>query len=248
MSKEHKRYRAVLYADYSNHFGEGYVGDERTHFGGCEQRYSMEGIPQDARIGDLGCGRGGWLHWLKSKGYRNLVGIERATSELAAASTEGIEFVNADLLEGFGREEEYDLLHAKDVFEHMDKDEAVDFLSNCHNCLKPGGRVWILTYNAQSPLAGITRYGDFTHELGVTPSSISQVLRAVGFENVTVRTYFPHSGGWKGRLREVIGRLMLLPVGLWAATRYGRRRGPLRAGFAPSLFAVGSKPATGEGK
>jgi hypothetical protein len=79
------------------------------------------------------------------------------------------------------------LLH---VLEHVEKPRAIAFLNAVRTALKPGGRLVIEVPNMGNPLVGLTcRYADFTHEIGFTGSSLSQLLRLADFENVNVRAF-----------------------------------------------------------
>jgi len=234
-------YRSVLYTNYSAHFGGKKNQFIENQFRVYHKIYSGVLHEKDWKVGDLGCGKGEWLRWMTNKGHQNLVGIDRSTNELEFLSGEDIELRDANVLKGIGKNE-FDLLHAKDLFEHFSKDEAVSFLKSSFAALKPGGQLWILTFNAQSPLANITRYGDFTHELGVTPQSMAQVLRAVGFEHISVNGYFPRPLGYKGFLREFIGKLFLLPMLGWMRIRHGSGSSQNLSSLYPDLFAIAYKP------
>lgn len=177
-------YRDRLYSNYSANFGDAKAFDPGLQFRQFEVCYRHR-LPQSvSMIGDLGCGKGEWLAWLKTKGFENLWGVDRSPSDVAIARGHSgeIEVVEADILSALrnnpGR---FDLLHTKDVVEHLKPDELFEFLDACRFALKPGGSLWLLTYNAQSPFANVTRYADFTHEIGLTPSSMGQVLSAAGF-------------------------------------------------------------------
>ena len=172
-------YRLRLYEAYSANFGEGKRFDPGVQFRQYETCYGSMLPGVNSAVGDLGCGKGEWLAWLQTKGFGNLWGADWSAEDAAIARSHspGISIEEGDILrklrENRGR---FDLLHAKDVIEHLRPDELFEFLDACRFALKPGGALWLLTYNAQSPFANVTRYGDFTHEIGLTPSSVGQVL------------------------------------------------------------------------
>jgi len=205
-------YRDTLYTGYSSHFGELKAFDHgRSQFPLYDSVYASFDAAKDAVILDAGCGKGEWLGWLKNRGYTKLIGVDGSESDLSMASTwlEGVQFECADLLSYLeSASATYDVIHAKDVIEHLTKDEIVRFLSGARKSLKPSGQLWIQTFNAQAPLAAATRYGDFTHETGLTPQSLAQCLRACGFSKVRVSGvhYCSSSAGGVAR------RLMSLPV------------------------------------
>lgn len=201
-------YREVLYRNYSASFSYQKQYDATIQ----QAQYAMTypALPGDhgLSIVDLGCGKGEWLGWLAQQGFTNLKGVDGSASDLEIARqhergpTEWIEGDAINFLEH--HPESTDILHAKDVIEHMTKDEFIRFLLAAHEALKPGGRLWLLTFNAQSPLSSATRYGDFTHETGHTPASLAQCLRACGFtlQSIKGRHYCSKSVG--GRTRAMV--------------------------------------------
>ena len=177
-------YRERLYRHYSENFGGAKAYDLRVQsrqFAAC---YGGSLPDSSSVIGDLGCGKGEWLAWLHQQGLKNLWGVDWSASDVAIArqNCPGIEIEEGDIFMRL-REKRgcFDLLHAKDLIEHLKPDELFDFLDTCRSALKPGGSLWLLTYNAQSPLANATRFGDFSHDIGLTPTSMAQVLSAAGF-------------------------------------------------------------------
>jgi 2-polyprenyl-3-methyl-5-hydroxy-6-metoxy-1,4-benzoquinol methylase len=175
--------REQLYHDYSDAFGGAKRLDCRMAFAQYDLCYPDLDISREGPIADLGCGKGEWLLWLRAKGFTNLWGVDYSSSELQfIPPASGIRTEQGNAISFLtSRPSQFDLLHAKDVIEHLTEDEVMDFLRACKAALRPGGRLWLLTFNAQSPFANATRYGDFTHRIGLTPSSFAQVLRSTGF-------------------------------------------------------------------
>ena len=62
--------------------------------------------------------------------------------------------------------------------------------------------------NMASPFGTKIGFGDFTHETGFTPGSISQVLRAAGFEVVGVFPKEPVPHGLKSAVRWVLWKVI----------------------------------------
>jgi len=238
-------YRNVVYGGYSDNFGGVKTYDRTLQFREYSQVYSKLPNDKGAAILDVGCGKCEWLDWLSEKGYTLLGGVDRATSELAKGTGKDYRIHEGDatqVLSGFS--EEFDLIHAKDLFEHFSKDEAVKFLLASFKALKPGGEIWIRTFNAQSPMAAATRYGDFSHEIGVTPGSLAQVLTACGFGSISVSGYMPTAGGWKGMIRKVVFSLVTLRARIELKVRHGgssRREGVDVYNVMPDVFGIGRK-------
>lgn len=214
-------YRDVLYHDYSKHFGIGAPIPDEVHYAMFDNTYpALEGL--EGAVVDLACGRGAWMRWMRHKGARQLTGVDLSQLDLDAVDIPGAELIRCDLF-GFLRDDprQFALIHAKDVIEHMTKDEVVEFLSLCRGRLLPGGQLWISTFNALAPMSAQTWRGDFTHEMAFTPSSMSQVMRACGFGEVRTFCTHPVPPSLKGRIRK----LLMLPVStacrFVAGLRYG---------------------------
>lgn len=218
-------YRDILYRDYSAAFSAQKTYDPEQQFAQYEAVYSALPADAGAAIADLGCGKGEWLAWLGAKGFTNLTGVDGSEADLVIArghGGSGAQWIQADVTGHLeARPEAYDLIHAKDVIEHMTKDEFIRFLLASRQALKPGGRLWLLTFNAQSPLSAATRYGDFTHETGHTPSSLAQCLRACGFAKPRVRGLFYCSKSMGGRLRALLGAVFFRLCRVLLRLRHG---------------------------
>jgi SAM-dependent methyltransferase len=162
---------------------------------------------REAAILDAGCGSGVWLEFLRGRGYRRLAGVDLSAEQLAAARARspGVELHPGDLLEFLaGKENEYDLVTALDVIEHLDKAGALRFLDLAWRSLRPGGGLILQTPNAASPWGMSVRYGDFTHECCFTPGSLGQLLAAAGFTGIEVQAAGPSPAGVKSAARWML--------------------------------------------
>jgi 2-polyprenyl-3-methyl-5-hydroxy-6-metoxy-1,4-benzoquinol methylase len=211
-------YRETLYRRYSQSLGSTALPTTDLLPQVFSAIYAPLPLDRSTPIADVGCGQGAWLLWAASQGYTNLIGIERSRNELdLARKMPNVEFINEEAIDALRKYEgKLGLIHAKDLLEHFTKNEAIDFLLSCHRALKPGGELWIYTFNAQGWFSGETRYGDFTHELAVTPASLAQVLRATGFTILSVqgRLPTPRTLGGLGRkllfgALDVVGRFLI---------------------------------------
>ncbi len=235
-------YREILYNNYSANFGAGRAPNPAVQFRQYEVCY-RDALPAvSSVIGDLGCGTADWLGWLQYRGFKNLWGVDWSASDVALgrAAFPGIEIEQGDILKHLREKPgHFDLLHAKDVIEHMKPDELFDFLDACRGALKPGGALWILTYNAQSPFANVTRYGDFTHEIGLTPSSMAQVLCAAGFTVDRVDGIHVCPSTLLGTARKFMWKALTPFFRLLLKARHGGSGGPIDfLATHPDLFAI----------
>jgi 2-polyprenyl-3-methyl-5-hydroxy-6-metoxy-1,4-benzoquinol methylase len=143
---------------------------------------SREGV-----ILDLGCGHGSLIHVARAAGYRNVSGVDLSSEQVAEARRLGIEGVReGDLMATLAElpDESHDAIVAFDVIEHFTRDELLPFVDEVRRVLRPGGRWLIHTPNGESPFFGRIRYGDFTHEMAFTTTSLGQLLLSSGFREV----------------------------------------------------------------
>jgi SAM-dependent methyltransferase len=242
-----RQYREKLYRSYSKTFGEQKSDAQAPQWAQYEAIYRTLPVGRDATIVDLGCGKGEWVRWLASKGFRDVVGVDGAADDLAMAGAHGQgRFLQADALEHLAgmATASADLVHLKDVVEHLTRDELLQMLEEAHRVLRPGGELWVLTFNAQSPLASSTRYGDFTHELGLTPSSMSQAMRAAGFRTIEITGYHYCAATPGGALRRMLGTLFYALARVVLRLRHGDgTRSPGIDTFTalPDFFAVATR-------
>ncbi len=163
-----------------------------------------------ARIADLGCGSGSIVWWLQARGYSNAMGVDISTEQVKVAHSLGVETVQQGNILDFLEEEkaDFDVLIARDVIEHLDKETAFQFVVACRKKLKQGGVLILQMPNAESPFFGRIRYGDFTHEFALTPSSARQILFAAGFSTIHVQPARPPVTGIRSLLRYLVWRLI----------------------------------------
>jgi 2-polyprenyl-3-methyl-5-hydroxy-6-metoxy-1,4-benzoquinol methylase len=206
-------------------------------------------IPQDktTNILDLACGTGHFLYFLQKEGYANTLGIDISQEQVAMATQFGVNNVQVDDLFSFLPKHlnEFDMILASHIIEHLTKDEIINFLDCIYRALKPNGTVLIGTLNAFSLFGASCAFGDFTHEVGFTPISLTQVLRVCGFNDIKIHGEQPVALDFRGKLREILWwvcKKMLLSF-LYIERGYGREMISQRQTFIlePRIFAVARK-------
>ncbi|MCB1278114.1 class I SAM-dependent methyltransferase [Prosthecobacter sp.] len=240
-------YRDILYRDYSASFAGQKTLDAGVQHAQYEATYDHLPTNRNVGIVDLGCGKGEWLSWMASKGYSKLTGVDLSPSDLAIARQNNPDRIWEEqnvitYLES--QSGSFDLLHAKDIIEHFTKDEFIQFLLAAKKALKPGGELWLLTFNAQSPLSSAIRYGDFTHEIGLTPASMAQCLRACGFSHISVQGRHYCSTSASGQTRRILGEIVFGLARLLLKIRHGdapKERGIDLHCTQPDLFTMACK-------
>jgi 2-polyprenyl-3-methyl-5-hydroxy-6-metoxy-1,4-benzoquinol methylase len=95
-------------------------------------RYFLEPIPKDARILEIGCGSGWVGQYLRSGGWKGYVGMDLLPPADVVGDIKNWRRLG---LAPAG----FDVIIAFEVVEH------VDCFQECHDLLKPGGRLLITT-------------------------------------------------------------------------------------------------------
>lgn len=246
-----ERWKERVYAAYiSNGFGDTHKMKKEFEL---HRRYFKKNylrrMPKDkhASVLELGCGMGQFLYFCQSEGYKNYTGVD--------VSKENIEFIKSNkiLKRGGGRqvyqypimeflkdkENAYDVVVLNDVIEHLTKEEIFEMMDAVIRSLKSKGIFFVKTPNMANPYVSTAgRYIDITHETGFTEASMRQVLRAAGFENISISgtdvyVLNPFVSGIARAVAKVFGFFLYLLSAL-----YGRTS--IRI-FEKDLLAVGHK-------
>ncbi|OGH68564.1 MAG: hypothetical protein A3J66_03145 [Candidatus Magasanikbacteria bacterium RIFCSPHIGHO2_02_FULL_47_14] len=178
----------------STHFGYTHSPEEIQREYKVRRRYFRKNyashLPKNknARIVDAGCGMGDFLFFLQREGYTNFLGVDISTEVVSFCQKQGFATEQHDLHSFFhDRRNEFDAIVFNDIIEHLTKDVIVELLEKMFVALRPGGVLCIKTPNMSNWMtAAGGRYIDFTHEIGFTQESLSQVARLAGFSDVTV--------------------------------------------------------------
>src|SRR5579862_8539591 len=203
---------------YSQHFKR--MGNNPPDYASViksPERHSIKAawLPKDlsSPILDIGCGWGHLLLSLWASGFRNLTGVEVSKDqyEIAKASLpKEIHIVYADANEFLKqRSEEYSLITAFDLIEHMSSQSGLALLKEARNALKPSGSIVLRTPNMANIVATYSRYLDITHVEGYSEWSLFQLLDMAGFSDHRVvgpainMKYWKWYAPWRGfDLRE----------------------------------------------
>jgi 2-polyprenyl-3-methyl-5-hydroxy-6-metoxy-1,4-benzoquinol methylase len=169
-------------------------------------------LPKDkkANIIDIGCGNGSVVWWLQQNGFSSVAGIDISAEQIAIAFELGVKNVRqADIHDFFSKIDRlYDTIILRDVIEHFEKKEILDLLNRCYGALNEHGSIIIQVPNAESPFGSRMRYGDFTHEVSFTSTSLTQVLRASGFEHVFVYSVVEPIASLKSLIRYSLWKVV----------------------------------------
>ena len=190
------------------------------------QKLVRQHFPPDvsAVILELGCGHGALIHVARQMGYRNLQGVDGSPEQVAAARRLGIDGVaQGDVMETLSRQPDgsLDCVVAFDLIEHFTKNELIGLVDEVCRVLKSGGRWIIHTPNAESPFGNRMIFGDFTHELAFTRTSLAQLLLSSGFSRVSCFEDQPVPHGVKSVARWALWKVFRAFLRLYVAAETG---------------------------
>jgi len=208
------------------------------------QKLIRQYFPHDrhATILDLGCGHGALIHFARLAGYRNLRGIDVSLEQVDAAKKLRIEGVEqGDAMEILVNEpdETLNCLITFDLIEHFTRNELISLIDAVFRVLRPDGRWIIHAPNAESPFGMRIRYGDLTHELAFTRTSLSQLLLSSGFSRVDCYEDQPVLHGAKSTARWVLWQVIRSILRFYMTVETGNT--DRYAVFSQNLLAVAFK-------
>lgn len=237
-------YKEALYrryhATHNRHlYGEPGLARMRKEFAALDAYYKKR-LPaaRDANILELGCGDGSFVYYLQSRGYRRACGVDISPEQIEVARDLGIENVwCGDARTWLTKKSVYDAIVARDLLEHLTKQEAFDLLMDVAESLVPGGCFIMQVPNGEGLYAPSIIYGDYTHESPFTASSGRQLLLNAGFSSVTAYAIEPLPAGRFGWLRAPLWKLRVAYHRLWKIIETGNGSGL----FTSTIVIMGIK-------
>jgi 2-polyprenyl-3-methyl-5-hydroxy-6-metoxy-1,4-benzoquinol methylase len=197
-----KAYQARIYDKYASEFQRSSQQFDHVladRFAPTFDHYFRGWLPEgkEAVIADLACGGGIFLHFLKRCGYANIVGVD-ISPEQVEISRQVTKNVTEESLFSFleTHTASFDLITALNIIEHLPKNDTLKFLYRCHAALNPGGRLILMTPNADTPYGLSVRYSDFTHETMFSPGSLIHLLTVCDFAEIKLREAGPVPWGY----------------------------------------------------
>jgi SAM-dependent methyltransferase len=197
---------------------------------------------RDSAVLDLGCGYGAVVYFAREMGYPNVRGVDGSAEQVRAAARLGIPGVEeADLLQVLCAKPDssLDVVVAFDVIEHFTRDELLPFVDEVNRVLRPGGRWLIHVPNGESPFGSRIRFGDLTHELAFTRTSLGQLLLTSGFTDVRCFEDAPIVHGAKSAIRWVLWKGFRGMLRLYTIAETGNLASD--AVFSQNMLAVATK-------
>lgn len=179
---------------------------------------------------EVGCASGSFLKVLQSLGFSSLKGID-IDKELVLYGQKVLG-VNIEANDWFtylsNTSENYDLIIALDVFEHLTPDEAQQVLKMSYQRLSPNGKLIMRMPNPACPFVLPTFCGDLTHRLLATDDLIRHLLRVAGFSGVIkFKETYPYAK-YKKFIYLILHKMFIKPmVTLFHYHFYGAKPGPI---------------------
>ncbi len=215
-------YRSRIYSRYASVFQdmpERFDEESSSRWGKAYDYYLREWLPESkmADILELACGSGRMLHFLKTRSYTNVTGVDISPEQIAVAKQVIPDVFEADALSFLEpNSDKFDLIIGLDVIEHLNKQEVLNFLDSCHGALKKGGRIIIQTPNADSVWGNSCYFGDLTHETCFTPASLSKLITLCHFDLIECRETGPPPFGYSFLSSVRFGTWLLIRAALLA--------------------------------
>ncbi len=143
---------------------------------------------------DIGCGRGEFLALLREHGIGGR-GLDLNHEMVEVCRAQGFDATEGDALAYLRSLPDQSLggLFAAQVAEHLEPDYLLELLEEAFVKLRPGAAIVLETINVASWFAFFSSYiRDITHVRPLHPDTLSYLLTAHGFQEVTVRYSAPY--------------------------------------------------------
>ena len=184
-------------------------------------------LADDARLLEFSCGQGdviaALLPYLRGKQEVHATDFSRTYVEAVAKRFGGeARFNGATLIERLPSTlppAHFDAVFSTEVIEHLTDDELSQMLTECKRVLKPGGRVFLTTPNAEDydiakvmcPDCGCI-FHKWQHLRTWTADSLRQRMEAAGLRTRLVKAVAWQS--WQGKLLSLLRDRRITPTGL----------------------------------
>lgn len=179
-----------------------------------------------ASIVDLGCGYGKYIYRLKEKGFTNVKGVDISTEQVEAAQKAGIHEVEQGELLTFIKKQpdNIDVVLLMDIIEHLTYQEIFDLIDEVKKKLSDTGKIILHIPNAEGIFGMRIRYGDLTHEVSFTPSSINQLFNTFGFKKTNIVEDKPLIYSISSFIRRMVWEFTTLRYRLMLMAETGEKR------------------------
>ena len=221
------QFRQAFYNRYLSTFKDDGTWERKRAIihGWCEKNLQpfLRGLCKQSRIIELGCGQGEVLDFLNEQGFSSIEGIDTSEEQVAAAARYGLQVYHSDVFDFLqASHHAYDLVFAIDFVEHFTRQELIQLLYGIKEILNKGGHLILRTPNGQGIFAGQIIYGDLTHMTILTPQSLRQILRFIGFEIVGIKESIFSTKGLKRKIRYMLWNLLKIGLNMMRRISSGK--------------------------
>ena len=191
---------------------------------------------KEAKVLDIGIGRGEMLSCYENWGYTNYLGVDISPSTVKFCKSIGL---NCECVKDSGQylkdnQNTFELITLIDVLEHIPREFVVSFLKDVKNALKNDGVFIIQVPNLQAPDGQLHMYNDVTHMMGYIEHSLQQVLITAGFTKFHFQGFEEIIGSsWKVPIRKILRSIY------WKIVRFNRKvNGNINPEILNPIFSV----------
>jgi SAM-dependent methyltransferase len=147
----------------------------------------------DARVVDLGCGRGEWLELLKESGMP-AVGVDMNPRMVKECVALGLQVTEGDAIEFLGALPAGSIraVTGMHIIEHLPYRRVLALLDEARRVLRPGGVAVFETPNPENVIVGSCNFWyDPTHERPLPPEPLKRAAELRGFSRVEILRLHP---------------------------------------------------------
>ncbi len=195
-------------------------------------------LPADknAFLLDIGCGDGNFIYWLNKMGYKNAFGIDISAEQIEKGRKLGINNLICDDLLKYLNEnkQKFDFIIARDVIEHFTRNEVFEILMLVNKNLTDKGRFVMQVPNGQGIYYTSVFYGDYTHEMAYTITSVNQIILNTGYSKSACYPTGPVPHGLVSTIRYYLWKTKVARHKFWKMVETGNPNGI----FTQNLIAV----------
>ena len=215
-SKQNKWDDAITYYRKVNKYNPYFIMPYYFTGNVFNDRFNME---KGQRLVDIGCGRGDFLYNFKKLGL-TASGVEHEYFPSDFLKDIDVRYADIERDPIPFDDKTFDVVFSKSVIEHMN--DPINFLSEIHRILKPGGIAIIMAPDWISNMK--IYFDDHTHRTPYTVDSMRDALKMFGFINVNSELFYQLPILWRYPSLKLLSWTirLLLPVTLKSKMKFIR--------------------------